>query len=134
MVRHYFPDAPKSRLAAWAARCAFFALAVAALSVIILRSGLLEILPALATFAAALVFAGLAVLLGFAAFVVIWRQGLGGLGSAITGIILGILLLVYPGYLSYRASKLPMINDITTDLANPPRFDALARAAPRGED
>jgi hypothetical protein len=39
MVRQYFPDAPMSRLAAWAGRCAFFALAVAALSVIILRSG-----------------------------------------------------------------------------------------------
>jgi uncharacterized protein (DUF1499 family) len=133
MVRQYFPQAPMSRLAAWAARCAFFALAVAALSVIILRSGLLEIVPALATFAAALIFAALAVLLGFAAFVVIWRQGLGGLGSAVAGIMLGILLLVYPSYLSYRASKLPMINDITTDLVNPPRFDTLARQRPRGK-
>ena len=62
-------------------------LAVAALSVIILRSGLLEIVPALATFAAALVLAALAVLLGFAAFIVIWRQGLRGLGSAIDFIL-----------------------------------------------
>jgi hypothetical protein len=132
MVRQYFPDAPVSRLAAWAGRCAFFALAVAALSVIIVRSGLLEVVPALTTFAAALVLAALAVLLGFAAFVVIWRQGSRGLGSAIAGIIFGTLLLVYPAYLGYRASKLPMINDVTTDPVNPPRFDVLARQRPRG--
>jgi len=123
-----------SRLAAWSARLALFALAVAALSVIIVRSGLLEIEPSLATFAAALIFAGLAVLLSFLAFVAIWRQGLSGLGSAILGLFLGLLLLAYPGYLGYRASKLPAISDITTDPGNPPRFDVLARLRPRGSN
>lgn len=121
-----------SRLAAWSSRLALFALVVAALSVIIVRSGLLEIVPALATFAAALTFAGLAVLLSLLAFIVIWRQGLSGLGSAILGLFLGLLLLAYPGYLGYCASKLPAISDITTDPGNPPRFDVLARLRPRG--
>ena len=87
-------------------------------------------MPALSTFGAALVFAALAVLLSFPAFVVIWRTGKSGLGSAISGLILGLLLLAYPGYLGYRATKLPPISDITTDPANPPRFDMLARARP----
>jgi uncharacterized protein (DUF1499 family) len=130
--RPSFGDEPVSRLAAWSGRLALFALAVAALSIVIVRSGLLEIEPALATFAAALVFAALAVLLSFLAFVVIWRQGRSGLGSAILGLILGLLLLAYPGYLGYRASKLPAIHDITTDPDNPPRFDVLARLRPRG--
>ena len=130
--RPTFGDEPMSRLAAWSGRLALFALAVAALSVVIVRSGLLEIEPALATFAAALVFAALAVLLSFLAFIVIWRQGLSGLGSAILGLFLGLLLLAYPSYLGYRASKLPAISDITTDPANPPRFDVLARLRPRG--
>jgi len=130
--RPTFGEEPVSRLAAWSARLALFALAVAALSIIIVRSGLLEIEPALATFAAALVFAGLAVLLAFASFIVIWRQGLAGLGSAILGLVLSLLLLAYPGYLGYRASKLPAITDITTDTGNPPRFDALAKQRPRG--
>ena len=121
-----------SKLAAWSGRLGLFALAVAALSVIILRSGLLEIVPALATFAAALIFAGLAILLAFASFIVIWRQGLSGLGYSLLGLLLGLLLLAYPGYLGYRASKLPAITDITTDPANPPRFDVLARLRPRG--
>src|SRR5665811_1868582 len=120
-------DEPVSRLAAWSGRIALFALAI-------VRSGLLEIEPALATFAAALIFAALAVLLSFLGFVVIWRQGRSGLGSAILGLILGLLLLAYPGYLGYRASKLPAIHDITTDPDNPPRFDVLARLRPRGRN
>jgi len=130
--RPSFGDEPVSRLATWSGRLALFALAVAVLSVIILRSGLLEIVPALATFAAALIFAGLAVLLALASFVVIWRQGLAGLGYALLALFLGLLLLAYPSYLGYRASKLPAITDITTDPANPPRFDVLARLRPRG--
>jgi hypothetical protein len=130
--RPTFGDEPKSRLAIWSARFALFALVVAALSVIILRSGLLEIEPALATFAAALVFAALAILLALLAFIIIWRQGLSGIGSAVLGLFLGLLLLAYPAYLSYRATKLPAISDITTDASNPPRFDVLARARPPG--
>ncbi len=130
--RPSFGDEPVSRLAAWSARLALFALSVAALSIIIVRSNLLEIEPALATFAAALIFAALAMLLAFLGFIVIWQQGLSGLGSAILGLILGLLLLVYPGYLGYRASKLPAIHDITTDPGNPPRFEALVRQRPPG--
>jgi uncharacterized protein (DUF1499 family) len=130
--RPHFGDEPMSRLAVWSARLAWFALAVAVLSVIILRSGLLEIVPALATFGAALVFAVLAILLAFASFVVIWRQGLAGFGRALLGMMVGIVLLAYPAYLGYRALKLPMIDDITTDTTNPPRFDVLARLRPRG--
>jgi uncharacterized protein (DUF1499 family) len=121
-----------SRLAAWSGRLAWFALAVAVFSIIIVRSGILEIVPALVTFAAALIFAGLAILLAFGGFVVIWRQGLAGLGRAVTGLLLGLALLAYPGYFAYRASKLPPITDITTDPGNPPRFDVLARLRPRG--
>ena len=73
-------QAPVSQVAAWSARFGWFAFAVALLSIIIVRTGFLEIAPALATFAAALMFAGLAILLAFAAFVVIWRQGTRGLG------------------------------------------------------
>ena len=123
-------DEPVSRFAAWSRRLALFALAVAALSIVIVRSGLMEIVPALTTFAAALIFAALAVLLSLPAYVVIWRHGRTGLGSAISGMVLGLLLLVYPAYLGYKATKLPPISDITTDPANPPRFDTLARLRP----
>ena len=132
MARRPFPDEPVSRVAVWSSRLGLFAIAVAALSVIIVRSGLLEIVPALATFAASLVFAGLAILLAFAAFIVIWRQGTGGLGRALLGLFLGLALLAYPAYLGTRALRLPAIADISTDTSNPPRFDVLARLRPRG--
>jgi uncharacterized protein (DUF1499 family) len=131
MSRRSLHELPMSKTAAWAARIAFFSLAVAALSIIIVRSQLLEIVPALATFGAALVLAGLAILLAFAAFVVIWRQGYAGLGRALLALFIGIVLLAYPGYLGARALRLPAIADISTDTVNPPRFDTLARQRPR---
>ena len=121
---------PMSQLAAWSARLAWFALVVALLSILIVRSGVLEVLPALATFGGALVCAALAVLLGLASFVTIWRQGLRGLGRSLTGMFIGAALLTYPGYLGYRAYQLPSLTDISTDIVNPPRFDRLAAQRP----
>src|SRR6185369_6043416 len=131
--RPIYDKEPVSKLAAWSGRFGIFALAVAALSVLILRSGLLEIVPALSTFAAALVCAGLAILFALLSFITIWRQGLSGLGYSLLGMVLGFALLAYPAYLGYRGMKLPAISDITTDPANPPRFDVLARLRPRGK-
>jgi hypothetical protein len=130
--RPSFGDDPMSQLAVWSARLAWFSLAVAVLSIIIVRSGLLEFIPSLATFGAALVFAGLSILLALASFVVIWRDGLGGLGRALIAIFVSLMLLAYPAYLGSRALKLPAIDDISTDTGNPPRFDVLARLRPRG--
>jgi len=131
MLRRPFTEVAMSRLATWSGRLGWFALAVAALSIVVVRSGLLEVVPALATFAAALAFAALAILLAFAAFVSIWRQGYAGLGRAVAGLFLGLALLAYPAYLATRAIKLPRIYDVTTDPANPPRFVALAQLRPR---
>src|SRR6187455_2592345 len=132
MSRRSLHELPMSKTAAWAARIAFFALAVAALSIIIVRSQLLEIVPALATFGDALVLAGIAILCAFGAFVVIWRQGYAGLGRALLALFIGIALLAYPAYLGTRAMRLPAIADVSTDTTNPPRFDVLARLRPRG--
>lgn len=119
-----------SRLAVWSGRLAVFALVVAGLSIAIVRSNLLEVGPALATFGAALALAGLAMLLALASFIAIWRQGLTGLGRALAGLLLALMLLAYPGYLGFRALRLPALTDVTTDTANPPRFDVLARQRP----
>ena len=131
MARRPLNDEPVSKLAAWSARLAIFALVVAVLSVVILRSNMLEIGPALATVAAALVFAALAILLAFLSFITIWRNGLTGLSRALLGLFLGTVLLAYPAYLAQRAYRYPMIYDVSTDAANPPRFIALAAQRPR---
>jgi uncharacterized protein (DUF1499 family) len=134
MVRRPFHEEPISKVAVWSSRLGLFAFVVAALSIIIVRSGLLEIEPALATFAAALACACLAILFAIAGFVVIWRQGYSGLGNALLGLFLGLALLAYPTYLGTRALRLPAITDVTTDPVNPPRFDALARFRPFGRN
>ena len=131
MARMRFADDPPSRLAIWARRFAFFALVATLLSIIVVRSGFLEIEPSLATFGGALVFAVLAVLLGLAAFVTIWKDGLSGIGHALLAIGVGTVLLAYPGYLGLKAYRLPQIADVTTDPIDPPRFEAIARLRPR---
>jgi uncharacterized protein (DUF1499 family) len=131
MARRPYPDQPTSRLALWARRLALFSLATALLSVVIVHSGLLEVRPAMATFGAALVLAVVALLLAFAAFVVIWKEGLGGMGAALSAIGMAVVLLAYPSYLVYRTWDLPWIYDITTDPIDPPRYDTLAKARSR---
>lgn len=130
MLRRPFTEEPMSQLAAWSSKLGWFALAVGVLSIVVVRSGALELEPALATFGAALFFAALAILLAIGAFVSIWRQGRTGLGRAVLGFFLGLLLLCYPAYLGYRAYTLPAIYDVTTDATNPPRFEALAGIRP----
>jgi uncharacterized protein (DUF1499 family) len=131
MLRRYVAEQPTSQLAVWARRMAAFSLVATVLAIIIVRSGLLEIRPALATFAGALALSVIALLLAFAAFVVIWREGLLGMGYALTAIGIGLAILAYPSYLGIQAYRLPWIYDITTDPIDPPRFEALARIRPR---
>jgi Protein of unknown function (DUF1499) len=131
MRRHQFTEAPISRLAVWARRIALFSLAATFIAVVIVRSGALEIVPALSTLAGALVLACVAILLAFAAGVVIWRHGIGGGRQAATALFIGVALIAYPLYLGVRASRLPAIYDISTDPIDPPQFDAIARLRPR---
>jgi uncharacterized protein (DUF1499 family) len=123
-------EVPPSRLAIWARRIAVFALAVAALAVLIERADLLEILPVLVTFGAALALSMLAIGLALASFVVLWNDGGPGFAQAITALLIGVGLLAYPGYLAYAGSGLPPVTDITTDPIDPPRFEVVARLRP----
>ena len=127
MARHHLHSEPTSRLAIWARRMAGFAFVASFLAVIVVRSGLLEIRPALATFAGALAIAVIALLLALAAFVVIWMEGLAGMGAALAAMAISLALLAYPAYFGLKAYRLPWIYDITTDPIDPPRFEALAR-------
>jgi uncharacterized protein (DUF1499 family) len=67
-----------------------------------------------------------------AAFVVIWNDGLRGLGRAIAAFLIGVAVLAWPLFEIARSSTLPVISDITTDPSDPPRFLAVASARPSG--
>ena len=132
MVRRRIAKEPVSRLAIWARRCALFSLAATVIVILIVRAGLIEIDPSLAALAGALGFSGIAIALALAAFVVIWREGIEGLGPALLAVVIGAGLLAYPAYQSVKLLRTPAINDVTTDMGDPPRFDMLAKLRPRG--
>jgi hypothetical protein len=131
MRRHHFTEQPISRLAIWARSIALLSLAATFVAVIIVRSGALDIVPALATLAGALVLACVAMLLAFGAGIVIWREGIEGGRHAVSAFLIGAALIAYPAYLGIKASRLPAIHDITTDSIDPPQFAAIARLRPR---
>ncbi|MDB5602124.1 MAG: hypothetical protein JWN71_4168 [Xanthobacteraceae bacterium] len=131
MARRRIADQPTSRLALWARRLALFSLTATVLAVIIVRADMLEIRPALATVAGAMSFAMLAMVLALGSFVPIWREGTEGFGRALTAMGIGIALLAYPGYLGFKAYKLPAISDISTDPIEPPAFVEVVRLRER---
>src|SRR5262249_59934706 len=114
MARHHLQSEPTSRLAIWARRMAAFAFVASFLAVIVVRSGLLEIRPALATFAGALAIAVMAIVLALAAFVVIWTEGLAGGGAALAAAAGSLVLLPYPASFRLKASRLPSHFALTT--------------------
>ncbi len=131
MARRRLPDEPNSKLAVWSRRLALFSVVATLIAIIIVRAGLLEVMPGVVTVGGALAFAALAILLALGSFVTIWRLGLGGLGYAVTAIFIGAALLAYPAYLGTKAYTLPPIYDITTDVLDPPAFDAVRRLRSR---
>jgi uncharacterized protein (DUF1499 family) len=131
MARRRTIEQPTSRFAVWSLRVALFSLVTTAIAIIVVRSGALEIVPALSTLGGALALAMVAILLAFGAAVSIWKDGVGGIGEAVSGLLIGCVLIAYPAYVGLKAYKLPAIYDITTDPIDPPRFDAIARLRPR---
>jgi hypothetical protein len=131
MVRRRIVEEPVSRLAIWSRRVALFSLVTSFIGVIIVRSGALDVVPAVSTLAGAMALAIVAILLAFGAGIMIWRDGLGGLREAVTAVLIGLALIAYPAYLGMRAYQLPSIYDVTTDPIDPPQFDVIARLRPR---
>ncbi len=120
-MRRLIVQDPYARSAIWSRNLAFFALIVALLGIVMARRGL-DPSAALAIEAGAMIFAGLAVLFALLAMVVIWRTGHRGIGLALGGLVLALLLMVYPAYLAAQAGSEPSITDVSTDPADPPTF------------
>jgi hypothetical protein len=131
MVRRRILEEPVSRLAIWSRRVALFSLVATFIGVVIVRSGALDVVPAVSTLAGALALAVVAILLALGAGIMIWKDGLGGFRQAASAVFIGLALIGYPAYLGVRAYQLPAIYDVTTDPIDPPQFDAIARLRPR---
>src|SRR5580692_2548401 len=107
MARRRISEQPTSRLAIWARRLALFSLAATFIAIVIVRSGALDIVPALSTLAGALVLAVVAMLLAVGAAIAIWMEGIGGIREALTAFVIGLALIAYPLYLGVKAYRLP---------------------------
>lgn len=128
-MRRLILEEPVSRVAANSRRLAVFACLTAAVAVFVARaSNGQDVLGALAVFAAALLMAGLALLLAGAAAVEIWNTGRRGVAPAAAGAALALGLIAYPAYLTLQAARLPRINQVTTDFKSPPAYMISSRA------
>jgi hypothetical protein len=101
---------------------AWMGIAVTGIAVFLTRSGRIEHEPGLTAILSGLAFGILAVILALAAFARIWMEGKRGLGSAIGGFLLAVLLLALPAYIIAIQSVTAQPRDISTDLVNPPEF------------
>lgn len=117
-----------SRLAHWSRRLAVFGAAACIAGVAFGRFTVFPPLQSLAVFGAGQALCALALVLAGAAYVDIWRSGAVGLPKANLAVLIAVGALAFPGYLAWRAYNLPRINDISTDLREPPVFSR-SRAA-----
>ncbi len=108
-------------------RLAVLAAMVAAIGIVSARSGL-EPQSALAILGGAIVLALGAAACALVAFVVIWFSGRKGAARALAGLLLAAVLLAYPAALAERMSRVPPLDDISTDVIDPPAFSLARRA------
>src|SRR5688500_6817653 len=127
-MRRLIIEEPVSRAALWSRKIAWFALAVTAVALAFMRFQLVDVQAGAISLAAGLGLAALAVLLALAAFVRIWMEGRRGVGAAVKGLALALLILAYPGFYVLRGLTLPNLNDVSTDIDDPPAFSR-SRAA-----
>jgi uncharacterized protein (DUF1499 family) len=126
-MRHIIIEEPYSEAALWSRRLAVFALAVAAIGLFLTRTGL-EPVAIFAVAGSAILIACLAILCAGAAFISIWQTGRKGLGVGLAGLAIAFLLLAYPAYLAAQAISLPLLNDVATDIDDPPSFSLSPKA------
>lgn len=127
-MRRLIIEEPLSSSALWSRRLALFACAVAAMGTGLAKLGIIDSLSGVAVLGAGLLVACVAGLFGFSSFVVIWRTGRRGVGMAVTGLLLVALLLGFPAYLALQAIRLPVQNEASTDIVDPPEFSRSSAA------
>ncbi|MBO0743321.1 MAG: DUF1499 domain-containing protein, partial [Hyphomicrobiaceae bacterium] len=114
-------------LARWASRIALFSASLVVVGIVLHRLTTFPTPVALNLFGVGLAGCGLALLVGLIALVQIWRRGFAGAGKAALGVLLPLMLMAWPLTFLPALLNLPPINDVTTDVASPPQFVALAK-------
>ena len=114
--------------AAWSRRIALFSVQLVLLGTLLHRFMSLSTPVALNLFAAALVGALLAILVGLVALTFIWRHGRSGTWSAAAGVLFGLGLLAWPAAYAPIYLSTPAINDAPSSNTNAPTIKCSAAA------
>jgi uncharacterized protein (DUF1499 family) len=118
----------------WAIQVAGYSVALIVAASLLHRLFGLATPVALNLFLLAFAGAGLTIVLAGYALWQIWQDGLRGTGSAIVAIAIALAILMWPVSMLPIARGLPVLNDVTTDVANPPQFVELAKQRPPGSN
>ncbi len=119
---YYAAGQPPSFLAKWTSRIALFSAVAALVTAGLHRLHLLPT-PVALTIAYIVIFcAGLSLLMAFVAGLDIWVTGRQGAARVFCGAIVALGLLAIPAGVWAMSFKWPPINDVSTDLDEPPEF------------
>lgn len=132
-MRRIVLEEPVTRFAVWSGRTGWMALAVTGIAALLVRAGRIEADAGLAAILAGAGFAAVAVALALAAFQRIWSEGRRGLGAAVGGLALGLLVLAPPAAVVAIRQIAPQPLDVATDASKAPLFSTSPAAlAARG--
>ena len=113
--------------ARWTTRVALFSVSLAIVALAAHRFGPMPTLTAFNLVIVAFFGAIVALTLGIASSIIIWREGCAGALRVTFGIFLALGLLSWPLAFLPAYRNLPSINDVTTDATSPPSFVELMK-------
>lgn len=119
-----------SKWAIWARRLGSLALPLTIIPVLLHREQMISSSDFAVIEAVAAGVAALAVFLGIGAFARLWITGDRGWNRAGWGLFFGIVCLLPFAWLGFEATRYPMLNEVTTDIANPLPLTSPLRVAP----
>lgn len=123
---------PTPAIARWTTRSGVYALALTLVAWGAHRFGTMPTVTALNLIGISIALAALTILLGLIAAIVIWREGRYGALRTTLGVVIAAGLIGWPAGFWPAYSRLPKINDVTTDPNAPPKFTELAKARGAG--
>ncbi|WP_195161747.1 DUF1499 domain-containing protein [Mesorhizobium sp. NBSH29] len=122
----------RARGAAWSRRFGIFAGLLFLMAALGHRLDLLATPDFLTVLSVAAALAGLALLCAAASFRRVWNHGDAGGRDLVTGVAVALLVLAPVLVALVLSVRLPPLNDITTDLADPPPLESASLQRPSG--
>ncbi|WP_020180438.1 DUF1499 domain-containing protein [Methylopila sp. M107] len=126
--------AKPSRIAGLALGLSLFAALVTLYAAVLIRTHAVEASAGFGAFLAGLGLAALAILVAVVAMVVVWRSGRKGGVRSIVAVVVALGLLAGPAYVATaNGLSVAMLTDVSTDLADPPRFQRAGADRGKGD-